>query len=111
MGDTTTAIRDPIFFRWHKFIDDTFVLHKKTLAPYEEANLRFNSVVLDEVSVSQVGKIFLFFSNCLKSYYVLRVRILCHINAKIMLNFIKICQQVWIEKLNSIIYCIITDYK
>ena len=66
MGDTTTAIRDPIFFRWHKFIDDTFVLHKKTLAPYQEGHLRFDSVVLGEVSVSQVGKIFISFSNSLK---------------------------------------------
>ena len=70
MGDTTTAIRDPVFFRWHKFIDDTFVLHKETLAPYEEDDLRFDSVNLGIVFVRQVGKLASFF-NCLNPYHVL----------------------------------------
>jgi hypothetical protein len=35
MGTTATAIRDPIFFRWHKLIDDIYDNHRKTLAPHD----------------------------------------------------------------------------
>ena len=55
MGDTAAAIRDPIFFRWHKFIDDLFYLHKIKLAPYTETDLGFQNVVVDNVNVVQVG--------------------------------------------------------
>lgn len=36
MGDNRTAMRDPLFYRWHTFIDDVFVEHKKLLPPYTE---------------------------------------------------------------------------
>lgn len=34
MGDSVTAMRDPIFYRWHKFIDSLFQQFKATLNPY-----------------------------------------------------------------------------
>jgi hypothetical protein len=34
MGDTATAMRDPVFYRWHAFIDDLFTEHKNTLPRY-----------------------------------------------------------------------------
>ena len=55
MADTATAVRDPIFFRWHKFIDDLFVRHKNKLTPYSADDLSFNPVCLEEISV-QVNK-------------------------------------------------------
>jgi tyrosinase len=35
MTATTTAVRDPVFFRWHKHVDDIFVLWQSTLPPYD----------------------------------------------------------------------------
>lgn len=34
MGDTATAMRDPIFYRFHAFIDRVFLEHKNTLPEY-----------------------------------------------------------------------------
>jgi hypothetical protein len=37
MADTATAVRDPIFFRWHKQVDDIFHTYQQTLVPYDFA--------------------------------------------------------------------------
>lgn len=34
MGDTATDMRDPMFYRWHAFIDDIFQEYKNTLPQY-----------------------------------------------------------------------------
>lgn len=31
MGDSSTAMRDPVFYRWHAYIDDLFQEHKQRL--------------------------------------------------------------------------------
>lgn len=36
MGDSATAMRDPIFYRWHAYVDDIFVKFKEGLTPYTE---------------------------------------------------------------------------
>ena len=36
MGDVTTAMRDPIFYRWHAFIDFIFQRHKNRLPVYNQ---------------------------------------------------------------------------
>lgn len=36
MGDSTTAMRDPIFYRWHAYVDDLFNMHKVKLTPYSQ---------------------------------------------------------------------------
>jgi tyrosinase len=35
MAETSTAVRDPIFFRWHKQVDDIFHTYQETLPPYD----------------------------------------------------------------------------
>lgn len=37
MGEPATAMRDPVFYRFHAFTDDVFLEHKNTLPEY---NLR-----------------------------------------------------------------------
>ncbi|KFB48432.1 prophenoloxidase 7 [Anopheles sinensis] len=39
MGDVTTAMRDPIFYRWHTYVDNIFQRHKARFAPYTAADL------------------------------------------------------------------------
>lgn len=34
MADAATAMRDPIFYRWHAYIDDIFQEFKATLPAY-----------------------------------------------------------------------------
>ncbi|XP_058983168.1 phenoloxidase 2 [Musca domestica] len=51
MGDVTTAMRDPVFYRWHGFIDSIFNRHKERLNPYGEKDLSFNGVVVNSLDV------------------------------------------------------------
>ena len=39
MGDISTAMRDPVFYRWHKFIDSIFQQFKATLQPYTSSQV------------------------------------------------------------------------
>ena len=39
MGDTGTAMRDPVFYRWHKYIDDIFQEYKLSQRPYTESEV------------------------------------------------------------------------
>lgn len=41
MGDPTTALRDPVFYRWHSFIDDVFRQFKDSLPPYTRDKVKF----------------------------------------------------------------------
>ncbi|GFQ77076.1 hemocyanin B chain [Trichonephila clavata] len=52
MDDTATALRDPIFYRWHRFIDDLFQEYKKTLPPYTKNDLGFGNVFVKSLSVN-----------------------------------------------------------
>ncbi|XP_055605244.1 phenoloxidase 8-like [Uranotaenia lowii] len=49
MGDTTTACRDPIFFRWHTFVDDVFRRHKNRLVPYTASELSYSNIQVAKV--------------------------------------------------------------
>jgi len=51
MGETSTAMRDPIFYRWHGFINDLFQLHKRKLPAYTKEQLEFKSVQVKSVKV------------------------------------------------------------
>ncbi|KAF4525334.1 hypothetical protein B566_EDAN013190 [Ephemera danica] len=44
MGDTATAMRDPIFYRWHALINDMCVAFKNTLLPYTEQELNYKDI-------------------------------------------------------------------
>lgn len=49
MGDVATAMRDPIFYRWHCNIDNIFKKHKSLLRQYNEQELGFQGVRVDGV--------------------------------------------------------------
>lgn len=51
MADVATAMRDPVFYRWHAFIDSICVKYKNTLPPYEPQQLLFDGVVVNSVNV------------------------------------------------------------
>nr|WGN96288.1 setae polypeptide [Ochrogaster lunifer] len=52
MGDSATAMRDPIFYRWHSFIDDIFQVYKDKLTPYSDDKLDFPGVRVSSINVS-----------------------------------------------------------
>jgi len=39
MGDSATAMRDPIFYRWHAYIDDISQEFKATIPSYTVQNV------------------------------------------------------------------------
>jgi hypothetical protein len=50
MGSTATAVRDPIFFRWHKEVDSVFQSHQSRLPPHDfsagpRARIRKNAAI------------------------------------------------------------------
>ncbi|ETN67213.1 prophenoloxidase [Anopheles darlingi] len=51
MGDVTTAMRDPIFYRWHGQIDGMFRKHKDLLTPYTAPQLANEGVTVNSVAV------------------------------------------------------------
>lgn len=51
MGDVTTAMRDPIFYRWHSFINSVFDHHKLRLPEYNVAR----HFAFDNVTVQSIG--------------------------------------------------------
>lgn len=46
MGDVATAMRDPVFYRWHAYIDDIFQEHKIKLSPYSKQQVRHAIVIV-----------------------------------------------------------------
>lgn len=42
MGDPSTAMRDPVFYALHAFMDDIFQQHKGTLTPYTVQQVIYN---------------------------------------------------------------------
>lgn len=51
IGDPATDMRDPIFYRWHAFVDDMFQAHKERLPPYTVAELAYDGLTIEAVSV------------------------------------------------------------
>uniref|UniRef100_A0A6P7FTC5 Phenoloxidase 1-like n=1 Tax=Diabrotica virgifera virgifera TaxID=50390 RepID=A0A6P7FTC5_DIAVI len=51
MGDTSTAMRDPIFYRWHGFIDNIFQQFKSTLPRYTLDQLNYSGVTIESISI------------------------------------------------------------
>ncbi|CAH1402250.1 unnamed protein product [Nezara viridula] len=56
MGDPATAMRDPVFYRWHAFIDDLFQEHKITLPRYTTQQLRYSGITVKSIEVQTEGK-------------------------------------------------------
>lgn len=52
MGDVATAMRDPIFYRWHSFIDFVFTKLKNKLPAYSvDQQLAFDGITVNSVNV------------------------------------------------------------
>lgn len=56
MGDTSTAMRDPVFYRWHTMINDLFLTHKLNLWSYTDEQLRFDNIKIESVEFVCGGK-------------------------------------------------------
>ncbi|KAE8746722.1 Prophenoloxidase [Frankliniella occidentalis] len=55
MGDTAINMRDPVFYRWHSFVDDMFHEHKRTLQPYTVQQLDFPGIQIKGAEVNSDG--------------------------------------------------------
>lgn len=53
IGDSTTAMRDPVFYQVHAYVDDLFELHKVRLTPYTQQALTFPGITVTGLSVQQ----------------------------------------------------------
>ena len=51
MIDTTTAPKDPVFFRWHKFVDSVFEAFRTTKTPYAVKDLMMESIEVKEIAI------------------------------------------------------------
>lgn len=52
MSDTSTSLRDPIFYRWHRFVDNIFQQYKATLHSYTPDDLNCPGVKIVSVQVN-----------------------------------------------------------
>ncbi|XP_015437253.1 PREDICTED: phenoloxidase 2-like [Dufourea novaeangliae] len=52
MGDTATAMRDPIFYRWHAFVDDVFQEYKNSLPEYTVQQLDYPGVEILDIRLT-----------------------------------------------------------
>ncbi|XP_031783456.1 phenoloxidase 1 [Nasonia vitripennis] len=55
MGDSTTAMRDPIFYRWHAFVDNVFTQFKDSLPAYNTQDLGFQGVTVQDIRITSPG--------------------------------------------------------
>lgn len=51
MGDNSTAVRDPVFFRWHQALDDLCVKLKNRLPKYTNDQLSFNGIKIQSLDL------------------------------------------------------------
>lgn len=51
MSYTQTAVRDPVFFRWHQMIDNLCMKLKDRLTPYTKADLEFNGIKIQSIDL------------------------------------------------------------
>ncbi|CAO1425726.1 unnamed protein product [Diamesa serratosioi] len=55
MGDSATAMRDPVFYKWHAWVDDIFQAHKEKLTPYTAAQLNYPGITIGAIQVQADG--------------------------------------------------------
>lgn len=55
MGDVATAMRDPVFYRWHANIDDIFQEFKATLPRYNENQLNYPGITVSKCEIQSQG--------------------------------------------------------
>lgn len=50
MADVATAMRDPVFYRWHSYLDTIFVKFKSQLPSYQTDDLKFDGIDVTSVA-------------------------------------------------------------
>ncbi|XP_055859174.1 phenoloxidase 2-like [Episyrphus balteatus] len=55
MGDSATAMRDPVFYKWHAHIDDIFQEYKESLTPYTLPQLNYRGITVTGIQVAHKG--------------------------------------------------------
>ncbi|XP_017867686.1 PREDICTED: phenoloxidase 2 [Drosophila arizonae] len=55
IGDSSTAMRDPAFYRWHAYIDRIFQEHKTRLPAYTDTQLNYSGISITGVQVASNG--------------------------------------------------------
>ncbi|OXU22254.1 hypothetical protein TSAR_002572 [Trichomalopsis sarcophagae] len=55
MGDATTAMRDPVFYRWHAYVDYVFQIFKDSLSPYTVEQLVFPGINVTDIRINTPG--------------------------------------------------------
>lgn len=55
IGDSSTAMRDPVFYRWHAYVDRIFQEHKTRLPAYTDTQLNYNGISITGVQVDANG--------------------------------------------------------
>ncbi|KAG5875029.1 hypothetical protein JTB14_008138 [Gonioctena quinquepunctata] len=55
IGEPSTAMRDPWFYRWHAFIDDIFQEFKSSLPGYPDSQLNFPGIIVRNIQVQTQG--------------------------------------------------------
>ena len=55
MGDAATAMRDPVFYNWHAWIDDIFQTHKQQLVPYTANQLNYTGITIGALLIQADG--------------------------------------------------------
>jgi tyrosinase len=56
IGDATTAMRDPMFYRVHALVDEMFQAYKVKLPPYQPEFLTFSGVTVTSLQAQQTQK-------------------------------------------------------
>lgn len=56
MAEAATAMRDPVFYRWHAYIDDIFEVYKTRLPPYEASKLSYEGISITGLHVDSDDK-------------------------------------------------------
>ncbi|CAO1327416.1 unnamed protein product [Diamesa tonsa] len=51
MGDVATAMRDPVFYRWHGYLDTIWQRYKATLPEYTDTQLGYSDITVNSAFV------------------------------------------------------------
>lgn len=51
LADTTTSCRDPVFYRWHKMVDNLCVKLKNQMPAYIDKDLAFSGVKIQKLEI------------------------------------------------------------
>lgn len=57
INDPAMAMRDPMFYRFHAFVDDLFQKYKLQLMPYTQDQLTYSGVVVQRIQVQTQGAV------------------------------------------------------